>query len=71
MPFDYSTYNTSMVTCQLCNTIQARGNVGHHKGTKKHKNNVKMLMDTLTVDERIKIKNIITLMNREDLLKIL
>ena len=50
-------------------SITTEANAPGHKATKKHLSNLKALVDTLTPDEKTKIKKIIEKVNHEDLIK--
>jgi len=70
MSFDYASYNKTKIECPICEGKWfARANAPGHKATKKHLSNLKALVDTLTPDEKTKIKKIIEKVNHEDLIK--
>jgi len=70
MSFDYASYNKTKIECPICEGKWfARANAPGHKATKKHLTNLKVLVGTLTPDEKTKIKKIIEKVNHEDLIK--
>lgn len=72
MVFDHLEYNKTKIECTICpGKTYARGNSQNHKGTKRHQRNLNALLDTLTPNEREKMKVIIEKVNHEDLKRIL
>ena len=70
MSFDYASYNKTKIECPICEGKWfTRANAPGHKATKKYLSNLKALVDTLTPDEKTKIKKIIEKVNHEDLIK--